>query len=344
MSVAVLAARLLLAAVFAVAGVGKLARREQTEATLGKFGVSPGSRPGLAIALPVAELAVAAGLLPATTAPWAALAAFLLLTAFSVGIVRVLRGEEEVDCNCFGALAPSRISRWTLTRNLGLMAVAGFVVAAGLGDPGASATAWIGDLGATALVGILAGLALLAAALNFAFSWQLMKQNGRLVAQLDAAPRAASASAGPKGLASGTPAPSFALPDLAGRTVELDDLLAADRDLLLFFSDPGCSACEPLFPQLGPLQRDESSGPLPVVISLGDVGANQAKADLHGLEQVLVAADFELARSFGVNGMPGAVLVDRDGRVASDPAVGSIAVQALLDEVASPLRLVKVGG
>src|ERR1700710_291143 len=100
MSVAVLAARLLLAAVFAVAGVGKLARREQTEATLGKFGLAAGARPGLAIALPLAELAVAIGLLPAVTAPWAALAAFFLLTAFSVGIARVLLGEEEVDCNC----------------------------------------------------------------------------------------------------------------------------------------------------------------------------------------------------------------------------------------------------
>lgn len=343
MSAALLAARLLLAAVFAVAGVGKLARREQTEATLGKFGVAPGARPGLAIALPLAELAVAIGLLPAGTAPWAALAAFLLLSAFTAGIVRVLRGEEEVDCNCFGALAPSRISGWTLARNLGLMAVAGFVVAAGLDDPGASATAWIGDLGATALVGILAGLALLAAALNFAFSWQLMKQNGRLVAQLEAASPAAAAPSGPKGLAPGTPAPSFALADLDGRTVELDDLLDADRDLVLIFSDPGCGACEPLFPQLGPLQRDEASGPLPVVISLGELAANQAKADKHGLEQMLIAADFELARSYGVNGMPGAVLVDRDGRVAGDPAVGAVAVQTLLDEVASPLRLVKVG-
>jgi hypothetical protein len=79
------------------------------------------------------------------------------------------------------------------------------------------------------------------------------------------------------------------------------------------------------------------------VISLGDVAANQAKAEVHGLEQVLLAEDFELARSFGVNGMPGAVLVDRDGLIAGEPAVGAIAVQALLDEASSPLRLIKVG-
>jgi peroxiredoxin len=343
MDAILLAARLLLAAVFLVAGVGKLARRERTEATLDKFGVAPGSQTGLAIALPPAELAVAVGLLITATAPWAALAGFLLLTAFTIGIVRVLRGEEEVDCNCFGSLAPSRISRWTLARNLALMALAGFVVAAGLDDPGTSATAWVGDLGATALVGILAGLALLAAAVNFAFSWQLMKQNGRLVAQLASAPGDSAAASGPRGLAPGTPAPAFALPDLAGRTVALDDLLDVGRGLVLLFSDPGCSACEPLFPRIGPMQREDAGDPLPVVISLGEVEANQAKADAHGLELVLIAEDFELARSFGVNGMPGAVLVDRDGLIAGDPAVGGNAVQALLDEAASPLRLIKVG-
>jgi peroxiredoxin len=343
MSVALLAARLLLAAVFAVAGLGKLARREQTKATLGKFGVAPGSRPGLAIALPLGELAVAVGLVATATAPWAGLAALLLLSAFTIGVLRVLRGGEEVDCNCFGSLAPSRISRWTLARNLALMALVGFVFAAGLSDAGASATGWVGGLGATALVGILAGLALLAAAINFAFSWQLMKQNGRLVAQLESASGGAAAPSGPKGLAPGTPAPAFALPDLAGRTVALDDLLDTGRGLVLLFSDPGCSACEPLFPRIGPMQREDAGDPLPVVISLGEVAANQTKAEAHGLQLVLLAEDFELARSFGVNGMPGAVLVDRDGLIAGDPAVGAIAVQALLDEVSSPLRLIKVG-
>src|ERR1700759_740449 len=127
MSGVILAARLLLAVVFAVAAVGKLARREQTEATLGKFGVPARGRAGLAVALPVAELAVAVGLVPTLTAPAAAAAAFLLLGAFTVGIARVLRGEEEVECNCFGSIAPSRDSGWTLVRNLVLMAVAGFV-------------------------------------------------------------------------------------------------------------------------------------------------------------------------------------------------------------------------
>jgi methylamine utilization protein MauE len=139
-SAVVLVARLLLAAVFAVAAVGKLARREQTEETLGKFGVGAGLRSPLAIALPLAELAIAVGLLPAVSAPWAGVAAFLLLSAFTVGVARILRGEEEVECNCFGSLAPSRVSGWTLARNAGLLVIAAFVAATGWTRPRRSAS------------------------------------------------------------------------------------------------------------------------------------------------------------------------------------------------------------
>lgn len=343
MSGAILAARLLLAAVFAVAACGKLARRGETEATLGKFGVGARLRRPLAIFLPLAELAIAIGLLPAVSAAWAGLAALLLLAAFTIGIARVLRGGEEVDCNCFGALAPSRISRWTLARNGGLIVLAGFVAGAGWSEPGASALGWVGGLDATAAVGALAGLALLAAALNFAFSWQLMRQNGRLVAELAALSSGAGAAAGPGALPLGETAPSFTLAGLDGEAVALDGLLEAERGLVLFFSDPGCHACEPLLPEIGAMQRDPEADPRPVVISLGEVEPNLERAERHGLDTVLLARDFELARSFGVNGMPGAVVLDREGRIASQPAVGANAVRTLLAGLSSPLRLVKAG-
>jgi hypothetical protein len=281
--------------------------------------------------------------LPAASAPWAAVAALLLLAFFTLGVARVLRREEEVDCNCFGSLAPSRVSSWTLARNGGLMVVAGLVAAAGWSDPGPSAVAWVGGLDATTLVAILAGLALLAAALNFAFSWQLMKQNGRLVAELATlSTGGAAAPAAPVGLPLGEMAPSFELAGLGGQPVELDELLDAGRGLILLFSDPGCGACEPLLPEIGRLQRDPEADPQPVVISLGEVESNLEKVAEHGLELVLLQEDFELARSFGITGMPGAVVLDREGRIASEPAVGGEAVSALLASAASPLRLVKV--
>jgi hypothetical protein len=81
---------------------------------------------------------------------------------------------------------------------------------------------------------------------------------------------------------------------------------------------------------------------VPVVLSLGDVESNLEKVAEHGLELVLLQEDFELARSLGITGMPGAVVLDREGRIASEPAVGSAAVAALLASAPAPLRLVKV--
>jgi len=337
--VALLIVRLGLAVVFALAAVGKLRRREETAATLGKFGVGARLRTPLALAIPVAELAIAAGLVPAASAPLTAGAAFVLLAAFTVGVVRVLAGEEEIDCNCFGALAPSRVSGRTVARNGVLMAAAGLVLVGGWSDSGPDPLGWVGGISATAAVGILAGLALLGAAANFAFSWQLMKQNGRLLAEL--ATLTAGTAPSP-GLAPGELAPAFELPELSGKLVELDELLDGGRGLLLFFSDPRCGACEPLLPEVGRLQRDPHVDPWPVVISLGDRQGTARMAAEHGLRPVLLQEDFELARSLGVTGMPGAIVLDREGRIAGDPTVGGVAVGELLASLSEPLRLVKV--
>jgi peroxiredoxin len=349
-----LVARLLLAAVFAVAGLAKLGRRTETESTLAAFGVAPLRRRPIALALPAVELAVAVALLPAASAPYAGVAAALLLALFSFEVARVLAAGEQVDCNCFGSLGVDRITRWTLVRNVAFLIPALIVATAGWGDPGPSAVAWVGDLGSTAVAAALAGVALAAAALAFALAWQVMRQNGRLLERLEAledgTPTPASARpARPK--QAGKPVPAFSLPGLDGATVSLADLLARGRELVLIFSDPACHACNPLLPDIGRLQRADG-GPLPVVMSLGDAEANRAKAAEHELGLVLLQEDFELARALGISGMPGAVRVDRGGRIAAEPVEDSDRVADLLTELlpahvpdaAAPLEVVRAGG
>jgi peroxiredoxin len=349
-----LVARLLLAAVFAVAGLAKLGRRTETESTLAAFGVAPLRRRPIALALPAVELAVAAALLPAASAPYAGVAAALLLALFSFEVARVLAAGEQVDCNCFGSLGVDRITRWTLVRNVAFLIPALIVATAAWGDPGPSAVAWVGDLGSTAVAAVLAGVALAVAALAFALAWQVMRQNGRLLERLEAledgsAPAPSSRPARPK--QAGKPVPAFSLPGLDGATVSLDDLLARDRELVLIFSDPACHACNPLLPDIGRLQR-AGGGPLPVVMSLGDAEANRAKAAEHELGLVLLQEDFELARALGISGMPGAVRVDRGGRIAGEPVEDSDRVAELLTELlpalapdaVPPLEVVRAGG
>jgi hypothetical protein len=70
-------------------------------------------------------------LIPAATAPAAALAAAVLLALFSTAITRVLARGEEVDCNCFGVVSFRQVDRATLARDLALFALAAFVAISG---------------------------------------------------------------------------------------------------------------------------------------------------------------------------------------------------------------------
>jgi hypothetical protein len=343
-STAVLILRLALAAVFLVAALGKLTRPAATAETLADFGLPrPLRRPG-AFLLPAVELATAALLVPEATARWGAGLALVLLVGFSAAVARLLARGERPACNCFGAVASTPVGPRTLVRNGALAAAAAVVLAAGPG----TALASIGDADAATVALAAAGVALVAALAGFALSWQLLRQNGRLLVRLDALEDAGRKDdgivAGP-----GDPMPAFEFPDMSGRPVSLDELLEDGSGVLLLFTDPECHACNPLLPEIGRRQRDPDADPRPVVISLGTAAASEAKVAEHGLGQVLLQENFDLPRSVGLKGMPGAIELDRRGRIVGTPRLGGDAVGTLLDQLAGErpdagLEVVKVGG
>jgi methylamine dehydrogenase accessory protein MauD len=324
-----LAIRLVLAGVFVAAALAKLTDREGARQSLVDFGVPARLAPAAAVALPLAELLLAAGLLVSGTAWVAAPGAALLLGGFTVAVGLALARGRESDCHCFGRLSAEQIGPGTLARNLALLALAGFAAVAGYGDMGTSATAWLGDLSTGAALGLAGGAALAAGiAVNFTFLYQLLQQNGRLWAELE---ELRASTGGRKGPAIGEPAPRFALPDLSGAEVKLDDLLADGRGAMLIFTDPRCGACDGLLPVIAGLQRDPAASPKPVLISRGSAELVRAKVSDHDVEQVLLTGeDFELGQSLGVAGMPGAVVLDRFGRIAGDPVLGMQRVSELL--------------
>jgi methylamine dehydrogenase accessory protein MauD len=316
---AVLAARLVLASVFLVAATGKLADRDATRRMLAGFGVGGGLGRRGAVLLPLVELAVAAGLLGASTAPWAGLAAAALLVAFCLAIVGVLARRRQVRCNCFGALGAAPVGRLTLARNGAFVALA--AVVGGRGADGISVFGWIG--GNAVVVAIAAAIGA-----QVAFSWQLFRQNGRLlqrVSQLESQ----TVPLTQRGLPTGSAAPDFALEDVNGTLVTLDDVLAPGAGALLVFSDAGCAHCTPILPAVATAQ---AASELPVVlIAAGDERVNRARAEEHGIDLMLFQPGFEIAERYGLYCAPAAVFVDRFGRIASEPAEGRNAVSELLD-------------
>lgn len=340
MSVCLLVIRLLLAAVFVVAAAGKLVDLDRSRQTIEQFGLSARLARPLGLLLPLTELVIGVALIPVSTASWAALAAMGLLGVFCVALARVLVRGEAPDCNCFGSIGSAPVGRATLVRNGVLIVLAGFVAVAGLNDRGVSALAWIADYPALAVV---AGVFAAVSAIHIAFSWQLFQQNGRLLdrlSDLEVTGVVESISSSYDGLVVGDPAPDFVLPDLEGRSVTLDDLLAAGRGALLFFTNPSCAACDPLLPAFGHAQSVAHGVPV-AIISSGAVDDNRAKAEGHVLTQVLLQDSFEVAESYHVYGSPGAVLVGETGRIASERATGAQSVTELLDAISgSRLRAV----
>src|SRR5436309_3246990 len=139
MDFVLLAARLLLAIVFLVAGLAKLADRAGTCQALVEFGVpAPLARP-LGLSLPLLELAAAAALVPPVTAWWGSLGALALLLLFVGGIALNVAHGRRPDCHCFGQLHAAPAGWPTLTRNAGLAALAGLLVWQGPAQPGAGA-------------------------------------------------------------------------------------------------------------------------------------------------------------------------------------------------------------
>ncbi|HET7552096.1 MAG TPA: TlpA family protein disulfide reductase, partial [Gemmatimonadaceae bacterium] len=123
----------------------------------------------------------------------------------------------------------------------------------------------------------------------------------------------------------GQPAPSLALPDLEGATIDLADFRGAPT-LVLFWS-PSCGFCQGMLGELKTWERKHHPrSPRLLVVSTGTADANRAM----GLASPVVLDSEGLAmRAFGAGGTPMAVLVDAGGRIASPLAAGSREVMAL---------------
>jgi methylamine dehydrogenase accessory protein MauD len=340
--IALLSIRLLVGGVFALASLTKLADLRGSRAAVAGFGVPARFASVLGTLLPVAELGVAAALIPASSARLGALGAVILLGTFVVAIARSIRRGDAPDCHCFGQLSSEPVGRRTLARNAILMGLAAFVAAAGWGNAGPSASAWIGRLGGAGLVAVAAGVAI--AGLAAATAWALLallRQDGALLVRIDELEERLAASGAPPpssphhGLPLGEAAPAFSLEGLYGESVTLESLSAADAPVLLLFTDPNCVPCNALMPRISGWQREHSGRLTIAVLTRGSVDENRSKVREHGIGSVWIDAGLEVYSAYRVTGTPGAVLIDSQARIASAVVAGAEAIADLVDAAAS---------
>jgi peroxiredoxin len=225
----------------------------------------------------------------------------------------------------------------TLLRNFVLAGAAAVVIAAGGGK---TMTLWWDGLTATARVGFVVagslGVLVLAEAVVL---WKLFVRYGQLLVRVEdlevsgsgAAPGFGQpAGAGP-GI--GTVAPPFALQGLHGETITLAALCSRGRSTLLFFTDPQCGPCGALIPEIVTWQQALESRLTLTIVSRGAASDNVAKFSTAGVTGVLLQRDREVADAYLSPGTPSCVLVDADGAIASELAVGADPIRRLVRDV-----------
>jgi thiol-disulfide isomerase/thioredoxin/uncharacterized membrane protein YphA (DoxX/SURF4 family) len=338
MDVLLLLIRLFLAGIFGVAGVAKFLDQPGAEKAVTDFGVPAEFAKPAAYLLSAAEVLLALLLLFTTTSWLGALGALILLLIFIAGMIYQLASGKEADCHCFGQLHSERVSSKSLIRNVIVSALALFLVGQGSGRQGLSFTDDRMDFMQFAFGLIISGL--LGAVIFYLKRISAQQtQILRRIEILDVISREGGAverqEAGDpnEGLPIGSPFPDFELPDLSGRVVSFEHLLAERKPTLFLFVAPTCSPCKALVPEIAEWESKLADKVNIVLISRGKADENREKFSISEKSRVLLQKDREVANLVHAKWTPTALFVDAAGNIASHIAAGDSAIRELVEKV-----------
>ena len=124
----------------------------------------------------------------------------------------------------------------------------------------------------------------------------------------------------------GVAAPDFELIDIEGRPVSRHDLLG--RQTLVTFWSPTCPHCANFLDEFRKWERSRTDAdPSVVVFSDGDIETHKSL----GLDSpVVLDKNYAIAGQLGMSGTPSAVLIDENGVIRSETAIGATNIWALL--------------
>jgi peroxiredoxin/uncharacterized membrane protein YphA (DoxX/SURF4 family) len=353
--------RVLIAAIFLAASLGKFLDISRSRRTLHEFGLPQLLASPLGTILPIVELIIGIGLIFSATAWWSAVAAAVLFVSFGAAIAVNLFLGRKPECNCFGQIHSAPIGKRTLGLNALLLGGAILLVASGQDAYAPSFADLIASLTPAELVwAAVATFVFAASAATMWFLLELYKQNGRLLERIEALEAGAlgqpkhvsamnSVESTKTGLRVGSPAPDFEAEILSGGRMSLRDLVVLRKPLLLIFVDPDCGPCASMLPTVNGWQNDYGDFMTIAVISRGSRHANLRKIASHSIRNILLQKDREIANAYQAYGSPSALIVDQNSLIGSYIAQGSVQIASLVKNayaksfVALNSSLVKVG-
>ena len=333
MGAILLAARVTLGAVFAVAGLAKLLNKREFEASLFQLDIHPRLAVWTARLLPIAELVVAAAFLPSTgVAPAAVAAIGLLIIVSAVRLVQLRRGSDA-DCRCFGPLRAFGSGYWLLVRNGLFIALAALLAAMAPTRSSPSATRWTGDLSPTTWIAASALLVLLlTAAATAVVAHRVLQQQSFMLTRLETLEMTvllAPASDVEPPRTNAEPPSANGIPINGG--VSLDQRLDLTEQTWLVFVEASCKGCEALLRTIADQPTVAASAKRAVLVVSGDYAGLRARVDAWpNFDEVVADNDNGLAKACGVYARPAAVLVSQVGEVL-DSTIGLDGILARLE-------------
>ncbi len=321
--------QVVLAAVLAVAAVGKAFDLPGARQAVRDFGVPERYSGVLGTALPVVEGALAIGLLVTPLIRWAAIGTLLLFGTFIGAIAWNLRQGRQPDCHCFGQIHSEPAGPSTLIRNSVLaLATIPLIVTGGQSIP-----EWVQNLSDGETVALVLGAVMLAIGLGqLWFMQQLVAQNQRILERVEQLSGVTVAES-PVEEDSKFPrtAPAFDVAALDGGRLSLASLLDRDKPILLLFVDPGCGPCRQLVPDMAEWSRRFRDEITIAWLSTRSVEENQEKFGEAGFGLVGIQPANEVYLEYGLRGTPSGVLIGTDGVIREPYATGGDRIRELLD-------------
>ncbi|MBK9530036.1 MAG: TlpA family protein disulfide reductase [Acidobacteria bacterium] len=340
MEIVLLLVRILLAGIFALAGVAKFIDLKGSEKAFQDFGVSKSlALPG-AVALSVAEIGIAVLLLFVETSWFGAIAALGLLLLFIGQMIYQLARGNAPDCHCFGQLHSEPVSPISILRNILFAIPTAYLVFSGRAGQGMGFSDPRVDV-MHLLFGVTI-VSLLMAAIFYlrtisAKQDTILKQIEvmELVARDGGSVEREELSHPHEGLPIGAVVPDFAMQNLNGSTVSLADIRSDGLPVLYIFVSSTCSPCKSLVPEFEQWQKEMSDNVRFVFVSSGKLSDNADKFGGELSKHLIVEETRAFADLMKAKWTPTAILMDANGRVASHAAAGDTAIRTLVEQIRS---------
>jgi peroxiredoxin/uncharacterized membrane protein YphA (DoxX/SURF4 family) len=335
MEIVLLIVRLILFAILAVAGVGKLLDREGSEKAMGAFGTPDPFVKSFALLIPIAELIFAFCFLFVGMSWTGAVGALLLMVTFIGGmLVQMIQGKAP-DCHCFGQIHSEPVGLKSLIRNILIALLPIFLLVSGRANQGYPLGETNGQIAANVAIAIIGILTIVAGS----YVWRLFGENQNLKRRVEllemldigGQPIERDEAGDPTdSLPIGAPFPDFTLPDIQGKLVKFEHLLSVPLPKLFIFVGPTCGPCKTMLDEFAEWKR-EFEGKINFVFVSKDSAADNIERFGEVLTQgMLLQKNMELAWELFIKWTPAALLVSADGNIVSHPAVGDTAIRDLV--------------